>query len=192
VDSELRGDAYALLWAQIVGLRAVVITAATDRGVLYGTFALLRKIAQGESIANLYDVQVPSAPLRWVNQWDNLDGSIERGYAGSSILFENGAVRSDLARAAAYARLLASVGINGCTVNNVNADIHILDADFIPQLARIADVFRLYGVQLGVAVNVSMPKQVGGLDTFDPLDPRVALRCMAAVPLRRPTSLHER
>jgi len=70
--------------------------------------------------------------------------------------------------------LLASIGINGCTVNNVNADLHILDLDFIPQLARIADAFRPYGVQLSVAVNVSMPKQVGGLETFDPLDPVVA------------------
>ena len=111
----------------------------------------------------------------WINQWDNLDGSIERGYAGSSIFFENGSVRSDLTRAAAYARLLASVGVNGCTVNNVNADLHILDSDFIRQLTRIADVFRPYGVRLGVAVNVSMPKQVGGLNTFDPLDPKVAL-----------------
>ena len=114
------------------------------------------------------------APVRWVNQWDNLDGSIERGYGGRSIFFENRKVRADLTRAAEYARLLASVGINGCNVNNVNADLHVLDPDFIPQLARIAAVFRPYGVQLGVAVNVSMPKQVGGLDTFDPVDPKVA------------------
>ena len=151
-----------------------MITGATDRAVLYGAFALLRKIAQGESVSALNEVQVPSAPVRWVNQWDNLDGTIERGYAGQSIFFENGSVRQDLTRAAEYARLLASVGINGCNVSNVNADLHILDADFIPQLARIADVFRPYGVQLGVAVNVGMPKQIGGLETFDPLDPKVA------------------
>ena len=174
-DPDLKSDAYALISAGIAGQSALIITAATDRGVLYGVFALLRKIAQGERIATLYEVQMPSAPLRWINQWDKLDGSIERGYAGSSIFFENGSVRSDLARAAAYARLLASVGVNGCTVNNVNADIHILDSDFIRQLTRIADVFRPYGVRLGVAVNVSMPKQVGGLNTFDPLDPKVAL-----------------
>jgi alpha-glucuronidase len=173
-DENLRGEAYELLSARVAGQNAVVITGASDRGVLYGTFALLRKIAQGESLASLHDVQIPAAPVRWVNQWDNLDGSIERGYAGASIFFENRRVRSDLTRAAEYARLLASVGINGCNVNNVNADIHILDPDFIPQLARIADVFRPYGVQLGVAVNVSMPKQVGGLGTFDPLDPEVA------------------
>ena len=172
--SELQADAFALISTRIKGQNALVITGATDRAVLYGAFALLRKIAQGESISALNEVQVPSAPVRWVNQWDNLDGSIERGYAGQSIFFENRSVRPDLTRAAEYARLLASVGINGCNVSNVNADLHILDPDFIPQLARIADVFRPYGVQLGVAVNVSMPKQVGGLDTFDPLDPKVA------------------
>jgi alpha-glucuronidase len=173
-DPSLQGDAYALMSSQLGTQKALVITGATDRGVLYGTFALLSKIARGESLANINEVQEPSAPVRWVNQWDNLDGSIERGYAGRSIFFENRHVRTDLTRAAAYARLLASIGINGCNVSNVNADLHILDADFLPQLARIADVFRPYGVQLGVAVNVSMPKQAGGLDTFDPLDARVA------------------
>jgi alpha-glucuronidase len=173
-DPDLRGDAYELLSARVAGHAALIVTAATDRGVLYGAFALLRKIAQGENIATLHEVSTPSAPFRWINQWDNLDGSIERGYAGASIFFENGRVRSDLTRAAAYARLLASVGINGCTINNVNADIRVLDPDFIPQLARIADAFRPYGVQLGVAVNVSTPKQVDGLNTFDPLDPTVA------------------
>lgn len=168
------GDAYLLSSTKFHGHDAVLILGATDRGALYGTFAFLRKIATAESVAALNETHSPSAPIRWVNQWDNLDGSIERGYGGRSIFFENRRVRPDLTRAAEYARLLASVGINGCTVTNVNADLHIFDDDFIPQLARIADAFRPYGVQLGVAVNVSMPKQVGGLDTFDPLDPRVA------------------
>ena len=94
-----------------------------------------------QRIFALNEFQRPSAPVRWANQWDNLDGTIERGYAGRSIFFENGSVRSDLTRASEYARLLASVGINGCNVNNVNANLHILDADFIPQLARIAMPF---------------------------------------------------
>jgi alpha-glucuronidase len=170
----LEGDAFALISTGIRGQSALIITGATDRAVLYGAFALLRKIAQGEDVTTLNEVQQPSAPVRWVNQWDNLDGSIERGYAGRSIFFDHRSVRADLTRAAEYARLLASVGINGCNVSNVNADLHILDPDFVPQLARIADAFRPYGVRLGVAVNVSMPKQVGGLDTFDPLDPKVA------------------
>jgi alpha-glucuronidase len=172
--SHLQADAYALISTQIKGQKALVITGATDRAVLYGAFGLLRKIAEGESVSALNEVQQPSAPVRWVNQWDNLDGSIERGYAGRSIFFESRRVRTDLTRATEYARLLASVGINGCNVSNVNADLHILDPVFIPQLVRIANVFRPYGVQLGVAVNVSMPKQVGGLDTFDPLGPKVA------------------
>jgi alpha-glucuronidase len=173
-NNNLQGDGYALVSAKIHGQSVIVVTGATDRGVLYGAFAFLRKIAQGERVATLNEFQSPSAPVRWVNQWDNLDGSIERGYAGRSIFFDNRHVLTDLTRAVEYARLLASVGINGCNVNNVNADIHILDPDFIPQLARIADAFRGYGVQLGVAVNVSMPKQSGGLETFDPLDPKVA------------------
>lgn len=167
-------DGYQLRATRIKGQQVIVITGDTARGVLYGAFAFLRKIASGESVASLNDTQRPSAPVRWVNQWDNLDGSIERGYAGRSIFFDNRSVRSDLTRVTEYARLLASVGINGCTVNNVNADLHILDPDFIPQLARIADAFRPYGVHLGISVNVSTPKQVGGLDTFDPLDPKVA------------------
>jgi alpha-glucuronidase len=87
--------------------------------------------------------------------------------------FDNRRVRADLTRASEYARLLASVGINGCVINNVNADPHVLDDDFLPQLARVADAFRPYGVQLGIAVNLSTPRQSGALETFDPLDPRV-------------------
>jgi alpha-glucuronidase len=86
-SADLAGDAYALLPVRLLGQSALVITGATDRGVLYGTFAFLRKIAQGESLASLHEVQRPSAHLRWINQWDNLDGSIERGYGGASIFF---------------------------------------------------------------------------------------------------------
>src|SRR5262249_25578260 len=133
-----------------------------------GVFALLSRIARGQSLAHLNEVQQPSAPIRWVDQWDNLDGRIERGYAGRSIFFENGGVRSDLSRASAYARILASVGINGCTINNVNADPHLLEQDRLPQLARVANAFRPWGIQLSISVNVSSPKTIGGLDTFDP------------------------
>jgi alpha-glucuronidase len=151
-----------------------IITAMNDRGVLYGVFALLNKIARGESLAHIIEFHQPYAPIRWVDQWDNLDGRIERGYAGRSIFFENGAVRADLSRAAAYARLLSSVGINGCTINNVNADPHLLDDDHLPQLARVADAFRPWGIQLSISVDLSSPNTIGGLNTFDPLDPNVA------------------
>lgn len=169
----LAQDGFWLKSTTATGFPALIVAGSTDRGVLYGTFALLRKIAMGESIANLDDVESPYAPVRWVNEWDNLDGSIERGYGGRSIFFEGGRVRQDLSRVREYARLLASVGINGCAINNVNAAPEVLAPDFIPQLARVADVFRAYGVQLAVSVNFASPKIVGGLDTFDPLDPKV-------------------
>ena len=170
----LRTDGYWLKSSRIRGSECLVVTATTDRGVLYGVFALLSKIARGESIASIDEVQQPYAPIRWVNQWDNLDGRIERGYGGPSIFFADGRVRADLTRAGQYARLLASIGINGCTVNNVNAAPALLEDSFTAQLSRIADVFRPWGVQLSVSVDLSSPKVIGGLDTFDPLDPRVA------------------
>jgi alpha-glucuronidase len=167
-------DAYWLKILPISGHTCLVITAGSDRGVLYGVFALLSKIARGEDISALDEISQPRAPLRWVNQWDNLDGSIERGYAGPSIFFVEGKVRDDLTRAGQYARLLASVGINGCAINNVNASPHVLDASFVAQARRIADVFRPWGVHLALSVDLSSPKALGDLDTFDPLDPRVA------------------
>ena len=172
--ADLREDAFWVTNIRVHGVRHLVITAQNGRGVLYGVFFLLNKIAQYQSILDLNEVQQPYARLRWIDQWDNLDGSIERGYAGRSIFFENGAVRADLARAADYARLLASVGINGCAINNVNADPRLLREDFLPQLARVAQIFRPWGVQLSISVDLSSPKTVGGLDTFDPADPRVA------------------
>ena len=171
---ELQEDGFWLTTSQIHHESHLIITARNDRGVLYGVFALLSKIARGENITRLDEVQNPNAPIRWVNQWDNLDGRIERGYGGPSIFFQDGKVRDDLTRAGEYARLLASVGINACTINNVNAAPQMLADDFIPQVRRIADAFRPWGVQLAMSVDLSSPKVMGGLDTFDPLDPRVA------------------
>ena len=170
----LEADGYWLTVAQIRHAECFVITSANDRGVLYGVFALLGKIGRGESITAINEVQNPYAPIRWVNQWDNLDGRIERGYGGPSIFFADGKVRSDLTQAGGYARLLASIGINGCTINNVNAAPGVLEDDFIAQVKRIADVFRPWGVQLSMSVDLSSPKLIGGLATFDPLDEQVA------------------
>jgi len=170
----LLADGYWLKSARIRGHECLVIVGGSDRGVLYGVFALLSKMARGESLDALDEVQQPYAPIRWVNQWDNLNGRVERGYGGPSIFFAEGKVREDLTRAGQYARLLASIGINGCTVNNVNADLAMLDSAMIAQVSRIADVFRPWGVKLSMSVDLSSPKIVGGLDTFDPLDPRVA------------------
>ncbi len=152
--------------------RSIAIEGSTDRGVLFGVFALLRRIALAQPIVD--ERQSPYAPIRWTNEWDNLDGSIERGYGGPSTFFDNNNVRSDLTAASDYARLLASLGINGCAVNNVNANTRIISAEFLPQLARLAGAFRPWGVRIAVSVDFSSPQKMGGLATFDPLDDRVA------------------
>jgi alpha-glucuronidase len=170
----LKPDGYWLKAARSRNHDVFVIAGSNDRGVLYGVFAVLSKIARATDISRLDEIEQPYAPLRWVNQWDNLDGRIERGYGGPSIFFSDGRVRDDLTRAGQYARLLASIGINGCTINNVNADPRVFHSDFIPQIKRIADAFRPWGVQLALAADLSAPKALGDLDTFDPVDPKVA------------------
>src|SRR5215831_4572197 len=160
-------------WVDVVAGR-IVVAGKDERGVLYGAFALLRRVGMHEPIDGLNDHQEPAAAVRWTNEWDNLDGSIERGYAGPSIFFERDNVAADLTRVRDYARLLASIGINGCAVNNVNANPRAITPDFIVQLARIADAFRAWGVALAVSIDFSSPMKIGGLETFDPRDPRVA------------------
>jgi alpha-glucuronidase len=174
IEADLPSDAYWLTTASLHGVSYTVITAANDRGVLYGAFAFFRKIARGESIAKLNDKEVPYAPVRWVNEWNNLDGTIERGYGGRSIFWDNLQAREDLTRVGDYGRLLASLGINACSINNVNANPRVLAADFVPQIVRIAEAFRPWGVRVALAVDFGSPKTIGGLDTFDPLDTRVA------------------
>ncbi|CAK7206180.1 hypothetical protein SEUCBS139899_008966 [Sporothrix eucalyptigena] len=159
-----------------------LVLGQNEPGTLYGTFAYLAELAQGNNpirtasnitTATDYKTHIsnPVAPVRWVNQWDNLDGSIERGYGGHSLFFSGGRVVSDLHRAAAYARLLASVGINAVVVNNVNADAALVHTPAnIEGLGRIADAFRPYGVRVGVSLNFAAPQSVGGLKTYDPLD----------------------
>jgi alpha-glucuronidase len=174
VAHPLSQDGFWLKSVKHKGARYWLIAGGSDRAVLYGTFFLLAQIAQQKNVMELDDLENPSAPIRWVSQWDNLDGSIERGYAGRSIFFDGGHVRADLSRAAEYARLLASIGINVCAINNVNADPRLLRPEYLPQLVRVADVFRRWGIQLAISVDLSSPVSAGGLSTFDPLDPKVA------------------
>lgn len=89
--------------------------------------------------------------LRMINQWDNIDGSIERGYAGKSIFFENNRITTDLTRIRDYARLLASSGLNAISINNVNVhhwETKFLTEEYLPDVARVAGVFRSYGIKL--------------------------------------------
>ena len=143
-----------------------------ETGVLYGTYALVRALAAGDPLPE--GVQKPFYPLRMIDCWDNMDGTVERGYAGRSLWFEGGEFRYDPARIRQLGRMLASVGINALCVNNVNvhAPAQQLIGWLLPDLAAFADILRPFGVRLMVSVDFSMPLQCG-LDTADPLDSRV-------------------
>jgi alpha-glucuronidase len=169
----LKAEGFAIATVHDHGQTDWVIAGADPRGALYGTFHLLAQVAEAKDPASFATVRSPAEQVRWVDEWDNLNGSIERGYAGRSIFFANGRVRPDLTRAGEYARLLASVGINGCAVNNVNADVRMLTPAMISQLARIADAFRPWGVRLAISVALDSPEAIGGLGTFDPKNPKV-------------------
>lgn len=148
-----------------------LILGGTDRAQLYAVFHLLEVLAEQKPV--VATTQCPSSPIRWINQWDNLDGSIERGYAGRSIFFDQGHVRNDLTRVSEYGRMLASIGINGATVNNVNSDLRTLEPEMIHEFARIADALRPWGVRMSLSIDLSSPQVVGHLPTFDPIDPTV-------------------
>lgn len=164
----LMGDGF---WLS-AGTDEVLIMGHSERGTLYGTFEYLRNLAQG-NFAPISEVHNPAAPIRAANQWDELSGRIGRGYGGPSIYLENGTFKQDLTRARQYARLLASIGINMLVVNDANAETDFLTAENIQGLGRVADAFRPWGVQLGLSLNFSSPVPIGGLSTYDPLDPGV-------------------
>lgn len=167
------GEGYRIQMRQGRAGARLLVVGGTPRSEIYGVFHLLEKIASQKTIVP-DDRQSPAAPVRWTDEWNNFDGSIERGYAGPSIFFEGGHVRFDLTRAGEYARLLASVGINGCNINNVNADLHTLSTEHLREFARVAEAFRPWGVRLALSIDLTSPQEVGGLSTFDPLDPHVA------------------
>jgi len=173
IPTDLGPDGFWLGMTWRKGQAVLMIAGGDDRGVLYGTFDLLRRLAIGADVSRLNVRQSPAMAIRWVDEWDNADGSIERGYAGRSIFFEGGKVRDDLSAVGEYARLLASVGINGCNVNNVNGASAFLEPEMIRGLARIADAMRPWGVRLAISVDIASPQKIGGLKTYDPLDPDV-------------------
>jgi alpha-glucuronidase len=152
----------------------IVVTGNTDRGVLYGAFALLRYLAEGKPAATVDLASAPAVQLRVLNHWDNLDGVVERGYAGRSLWdwWNLPDVRD--ARYTDYARANASIGINGTVLNNVNAKPDSLTARYIAKAAALADIFRPYGIRVYLSARFSAPIEIGGLKTADPRDPAVA------------------
>lgn len=145
------------------GKEDVTISAHTEAGLLYGAFALLR----GEK-----GTSAPYFGLRLLNHWDNLDGSIERGYAGESI-FWNDRLEIDTGKIEAYAMANASIGINGTVLNNVNASPKMLTDTYINKVKDIADILRPWGIRVYISVNFGSPKALGELETADPLNRKV-------------------
>ena len=143
--------------------KGAIVTSSTERGLLYGAFALLR----GET-----GYQKPFFKYRILNHWDNLDGSIERGYAGKSI-FWNDYLTFDSHRLEDYAKANASIGINGVVLNNVNASPKILSSTYLQKVSEIADILRPWGIRVYLSVNFASPMALGKLKTADPLDTKV-------------------
>lgn len=165
------GDEGYIIRSTIVGGRAATVIASTgEKGALYGAFHFLRLMQTRQRVSNLNIAGRPRMARRLLNHWDNLDGSIERGYAGRSLWWPN----RDDARVRDYARANASIGINGSVINSVNANPQSLTAPLLEKSAAIADLLRPYGIRVYLAANFAAPKQIGGLATNDPLDPAVA------------------
>ncbi len=148
----------------------IVIASATDVGTLYGTFHFLRLLQTEQPLARLHLDQSPRLSFRILNHWDNLDGSIERGYAGKSLWNWSELPAHIDPRLTDYARANASIGINGSVLNNVNANAQILTAEYLEKVAAIANVFRPYGIRVYLSARFSAPIELGKLPTADPLD----------------------
>ncbi|MBO9561255.1 MAG: alpha-glucuronidase [Niastella sp.] len=151
------------------------VEANTDLGILYGVYELLRRQQTGESVQD--EICNPSYDIRILNHWDNLNGTVERGYAGMSIFWRKDdpftVTEQDKTRWQEYARANASIGINGASINNVNASPSILTPDYLNRAKAVAAVLRPYGIKTYLSVNFSSPKVIGGISTSDPLDPAV-------------------
>ncbi|MBD8734022.1 alpha-glucuronidase [Sphingomonas sp. CFBP 13706] len=172
--NDLGDEGYIVRQVRLGGRDVTLVTGRTDRGVLYGSFALLRHIQTGGRIDRIALASAPRVKLRVLNHWDNLDGVVERGYAGQSLWDWWTLPDFKDPRYTDYARANASIGINGTVLNNVNAKPDSLSASYIAKAAALADVFRPYGIKVYLSARFSAPIELGKLKTADPLDPQVA------------------
>jgi alpha-glucuronidase len=146
------------------------ITGNTDVAVLYGIFHYLRLLQTNQQVSNLNIVSVPKLKLRMLNHWDNLDRTVERGYAGASIWDWHRLPGFIDQRYIDYARANASIGINAVVLTNVNANALILTPAYLEKVKALADVFRPYGIKIFLTARFSAPIELGKLKTADPLD----------------------
>lgn len=147
----------------------IVIAGNTDIGVLYGVFHFLRLLQTHQPLGNVHIESAPQLKYRILNHWDNLDGTIERGYAGFSFWDWHKLPDYLAPRYTDYARAVASIGINGATLTNVNANALSLTPQYLKKAAALADLFRPYGIRVYLSARFSAPIEIGGLKTADPL-----------------------
>ncbi|MCL2377135.1 MAG: alpha-glucuronidase [Defluviitaleaceae bacterium] len=161
-------DAYKI----VMDADKICVFGKTSTDLLYGTFRMLfNMVAKGGG--NIAEAGTPRYALRSINHWDNGDGTIERGYSGNSIFFDNNQLTNDHTRIRDYARMMASIGINAISINNVNVhevESRYITEDFLPGIAKYAEIFENYGIALYLSVNYASPMELGGLNTADPLD----------------------
>jgi len=155
------------------GKKEIIITANTDKGVLYGVFGFLRLIQTHQRLDNINIVSAPKLKYRILDHWDNLNRDVERGYAGLSIWDWHKLPLYIDQRYIDYARANASIGINGTVLNNVNANALILTPAYLEKVAALANTFRAYGIKIYLTARFSAPMEIGGLSTADPLNEAV-------------------
>ncbi len=163
-------EGYLIYSAKINSNKVTIISANTDIGILYGVFNFLKLLQTNNDIDNLSIVSFPKIKIRVLNHWDNLDRTVERGYAGFSIWDWHKLPDYITPQYKDYARANASIGINGTVLTNVNANSLVLTREYLIKVKALADVFRPYGIKVYLTARFSAPIDVGGLKTADPLD----------------------
>lgn len=169
----LGSEGYLIINTTIEGKPAIAIAANEDKGVLYGVFNFLRMLQSHQSLKNISIESSPKIDIRILNHWDNLDRTVERGYAGFSLWDWHKLPDYIYPRYKDYARANASIGINGTVLTNVNANALILTPHYLEKVKALADVFRPYGIKVYLTARFSAPIEIGGLKTADPLDAEV-------------------
>lgn len=170
---EVEDEGFAITNKLIEGKKCIVITAKNDVGILYGVFHFLRLVQTQQSITSLSIISSPKLKLRLLNHWDNLNRTVERGYAGFSLWDWHKLPGYLDQRYTDYARSNASIGINGTVLTNVNANATVLTEAYLKKVAALANIFRPYGIKVYLTARFSSPIEIGGLKTADPLDPTV-------------------
>lgn len=174
-DNSTKEEAYLIKNVTNNNQDRIIITSKSSEGKLFGVFKFLQEIKMKTDLRTINIFTSPANNIRMLNHWDNLDGSIERGYAGRSIFYKDNDLRENLERIKDYARMLVSIGINAVSINNVNVseeETKLID-EKIDIVTKINAIFKQYGIKTYLSINYASPIQLSGFNTADPLDKEV-------------------